>query len=112
MNTNPKIHVIIVKLPLPHGFDEERMIERIIPYKDVDGLHPSNQGRLAAGKEELVPCTPKGIIKLLSHYKVPIAWQRAVIINRTTMVRRPLANLFLNRDATRTIANSKTPNLA
>jgi len=112
MNTNPKIQGILVQLPLPHGFDEDRIIERIIPYKDVDGLHPINQGKLAAGKEELVPCTPKGIIKLLSHYKVPIAGQRAVIINRTTLVGRPLSNLFLNRDATITISHSKTPNLA
>jgi methylenetetrahydrofolate dehydrogenase (NADP+)/methenyltetrahydrofolate cyclohydrolase len=112
LNTNPKIHGILVQLPLPRGFDEDRIIERIIPYKDVDGLHPINEGRLAAGKEELVPCTPKGIIKLLSHYKVPIAGQRAVIINRTTLVGRPLANLFLNRDATITICHSKTLNLA
>ncbi len=112
LNTNPRVHGILVQLPLPRGFDEDRVIERIIPYKDVDGLHPINEGRLAAGKEELVPCTPKGIIKLLSHYKVPIAGQRAVIINRTTLVGRPLANLFLNRDATITICHSKTPNLA
>ena len=112
LNTNPTIHGILVQLPLPRGFDEDRIIERIIPYKDVDGLHPINEGKLAAGKEELVPCTPKGIIKLLSHYKVPIAGQRAVIINRTTLVGRPLANLFLNRDATITICHSKTPNLA
>jgi len=112
LNTNPKVHGILVQLPLPRGFDEDRIIERIIPYKDVDGLHPINEGRLAAGKEELVPCTPKGIIKLLSHYKVPIAGQRAVIINRTTLVGRPLANLFLNRDATITICHSKTRNLA
>ncbi len=112
LNMNPSVHGILVQLPLPRGFDEDRMIERIIPYKDVDGLHPINQGKLAAGKEELVPCTPKGIIKLLSHYKVPIAGQRAVIINRTTLVGRPLANLFLNRDATITICHSKTPNLA
>jgi methylenetetrahydrofolate dehydrogenase (NADP+)/methenyltetrahydrofolate cyclohydrolase len=78
----------------------------------VDGLHPINEGRLAAGKEELVPCTPKGIVKLLCHYKVPIAGQRAVIINRTTLVGRPLANLFLNRDATVTVCHSKTPDLA
>ena len=97
---------------MPRGFDEDRIMERIIPYKDVDGLHPINEGKLAAGKEELVPCTPKGIIKLLSHYKVPIAGQRAVIINRTTLVGRPLANLFLNRDATITVCHSKTPNLA
>jgi methylenetetrahydrofolate dehydrogenase (NADP+)/methenyltetrahydrofolate cyclohydrolase len=112
LNTNPKVHGIMVQLPLPRGLDEDRITERIIPYKDVDGLHPINEGRLAAGKEELVPCTPKGIIKLLSHYKVPIAGQQAVIINRTTLVGRPLANLFLNRDATITICHSKTRNLA
>ncbi len=71
-----------------------------------------NAGKLASGREELVPCTPKGIVKLLSHYKVPIAGNRAVIINRTTLVGRPLANLLLNRDATVTICHSKTPNLA
>jgi methylenetetrahydrofolate dehydrogenase (NADP+)/methenyltetrahydrofolate cyclohydrolase len=112
LNTNPRVHGILVQLPLPRGFDEDRVIERIIPYKDVDGLHPINSGRLAAGKEELVPCTPKGIVKLLSHYKVLIAGQRAVIINRTTLVGRPLANLFLNRDATITVCHSKTPDLA
>ena len=112
LNTSPRVHGILVQLPLPSGFDEERIIERTIPYKDVDGLHPINQGKLAAGKEELAPCTPKGIIKLLSHYKVPIAGRRAVIINRTTLVGRPLANLFLTRDATITICHSKTPNLA
>ena len=111
LNTNPKVHGILVQLPLPRGFDEDRIIERIIPYKDVDGLHPINEGRLAAGKEELVPCTPKGIIKLLSRYKVPLAGQRTVIINRTTLVGRPLANLFLNRDATVTVCHSKTGDL-
>ncbi len=112
LNTNPNVHGILVQLPLPRAFDEDRIIERIIPYKDVDGLHPINEGRLAAGKEEVVPCTPKGIIRLLSHYKVPIAGHQAVIINRTTLVGRPLANLLLNRDATVTICHSKTPNLA
>jgi methylenetetrahydrofolate dehydrogenase (NADP+) / methenyltetrahydrofolate cyclohydrolase len=112
LNMNTRVHGILVQLPLPYGFDEDRIIERIIPYKDVDGLHPINAGKLAAGKEELVPCTPKGIVKLLSHYKVPMAGQRAVIINRTTLVGRPLANLFLNRDATVTVCHSKTPNLA
>lgn len=111
LNLNPKIHGILVQLPLPNGFDEEKIIERIIPYKDVDGLHPINAGKLAAGIEELVPCTPKGIIKLLAHYKVPIARRQTVIINRTTLVGRPLANLFLNRDATVTICHSKTNEL-
>jgi methylenetetrahydrofolate dehydrogenase (NADP+) / methenyltetrahydrofolate cyclohydrolase len=111
LNTNPKVHGILVQLPLPRGFDEDSIIEKIIPYKDVDGLHPINAGRLAAGREILVPCTPKGIIKLLTHYKVPVASQRAVIINRTTLVGRPLANLLLNRDATVTVCHSKTPNI-
>ena len=112
LNTNPKVHGILLQLPLPKGFDEDAIIERIIPYKDVDGLHPINAGRLSAGKEVLVPCTPKGIVKLLSHYKIPIAGQRAVIVNRTTLVGRPLANLLLNRDATVTVCHSKTANLA
>jgi methylenetetrahydrofolate dehydrogenase (NADP+)/methenyltetrahydrofolate cyclohydrolase len=111
LNTNPKVHGILVQLPLPQGFDEDSIIEKIIPYKDVDGLHPINAGRLSEGREVLVPCTPKGIIKLLSHYRIPIAGQRAVIINRTTLVGRPLANLFLNRDATVTVCHSKTANL-
>ena len=111
LNTDPKVHGILVQLPLPANMDEEKIIERIIPYKDVDGLHPINAGRLAAGQEHLVPCTPKGVIKLLSHYEIPMAGRRAVIINRTTLVGRPLANLFLNRDATVTICHSKTTNL-
>jgi methylenetetrahydrofolate dehydrogenase (NADP+) / methenyltetrahydrofolate cyclohydrolase len=112
LNANPKVHGILVQLPLPPGFDEDSVIEKIIPYKDVDGLHPINAGRLAAGMETLVPCTPKGIVKILSHYKIPVAGQRAVIINRTTLVGRPLANLFLNRDATVTVCHSKTANLS
>jgi len=112
LNTNAKINGILVQLPLPAGFNEEKVIERIIPYKDVDGLHPINAGKLAAGHEELVPCTPKGIIKLLNHYKVPVAGSRAVIINRSILVGRPLANLLLNRDATVTVCHSKTPNLS
>jgi methylenetetrahydrofolate dehydrogenase (NADP+) / methenyltetrahydrofolate cyclohydrolase len=112
LNTNPKINGILVQLPLPPGFNEERVIERIIPYKDVDGLHPINEGKLAAGHEELVPCTPKGVIKLLNHYKVSIAGSRAVVINRSNLVGRPLANLLLNRDATVTVCHSKTPNLS
>ncbi len=112
LNTNPQVNGILVQLPLPSGFNEEKIIERIIPYKDVDGLHPINAGKLASGYEELVPCTPKGVIKLLNHYKVPVAGSRAVIINRSILVGRPLANLLLNRDATVTVCHSKTPNLS
>jgi len=111
MNLDPKIHGILVQLPLPGHLDEARTIERIVPYKDVDGLHPINAGKLSAGIEGLVPCTPKGIMRLLSHYKVPVACQRAVVINRSNLVGRPLAMLLLNQDATVTICHSKTSSL-
>lgn len=111
LNLDRKVHGILLQLPLPDGLDEQTIIEKIIPYKDVDGLHPINEGKLAAGREDLVPCTPKGIIRLLDYYHVPAAGSRAVIINRTTLVGRPLANLLLNRDATVTVCHSKTEEL-
>ncbi|TMI27346.1 bifunctional methylenetetrahydrofolate dehydrogenase/methenyltetrahydrofolate cyclohydrolase FolD [Candidatus Bathyarchaeota archaeon] len=111
LNVDPKVNGILVQLPLPGHLDENTVIERIVPYKDVDGLHPMNAGKLASGIEGLVPCTPKGIVKLLEHYKVPLRGQRAMIVNRSTLVGRPLAMLFLNRDATVTMAHSKTLNL-
>jgi methylenetetrahydrofolate dehydrogenase (NADP+) / methenyltetrahydrofolate cyclohydrolase len=112
LNSKPKVNGILVQLPLPRTINEEKVIERIIPYKDVDGLHPINAGKLETGREELVPCTPKGIIKLLDHYRIPIPGSNAVIINRSNLVGRPLANLFLNRDATVTVCHSKTPNVS
>ena len=111
LNTDPAVHGILVQLPLPGHLDENQVIERIVPYKDVDGLHPINAGKLASGIEVLVPCTPKGIIRLLAHYKVPIASHHAVIVNRSNLVGRPLSMLLLNRDATVTICHSKTTNL-
>ena len=112
LNTNPNVHGILVQLPLPRQLDEDAVTEKIIPYKDVDGLHPINAGRLSAGKEILVACTPKGIIKLLTDYNLPMRGKQAVIINRTRLVGRPLANLFLNRDATVTVCHSKSQNLS
>jgi len=111
LNTDPTVHGILVQLPLPGHLDENQIIERIVPYKDVDGLHPINAGKLASGVEVLVPCTPKGIIRLLTDYKVPIESRSVVIINRSNLVGRPLSMLFLNRDATVTICHSKTLNL-
>ncbi len=111
LNTDPEVHGVLVQLPLPGHLDENQVIERIVPYKDVDGLHPINAGKLASGIEVLVPCTPKGIIRLLSHYKVPIGGHQATIINRSNLVGRPLSMLLLNRDATVTMCHSKTANL-
>ena len=112
LNTDPAVNGILVQLPLPGHLDENQMIERIVPYKDVDGLHPINAGKLASGIEILVPCTPKGIVRLLTHYKVPIAGRNATVINRSNLVGRPLAMLLLNRDATVTLCHSKTTNLS
>ena len=111
LNTDPTVHGILVQLPLPGHLDENQIIERIVPYKDVDGLHPINAGKLASGVEVLVPCTPKGIIRLLTDYKVPIESRTVVIINRSNLVGRPMSMLFLNRDATVTICHSKTLSL-
>lgn len=112
LNLDSKVNGILVQLPLPGHIDEARTIERIVPYKDVDGLHPINAGKLSAGIEGLVPCTPKGVMKLLSHYKVPVAGQQAVVINRSNLVGRPLSMLLLNQDATVTVCHSRTPNLS
>jgi len=111
LNLDSKVNGILVQLPLPGHIDEARTIERIVPYKDVDGLHPINAGKLAAGIEGLVPCTPKGVMKLLSYYKVPVAGHHAVVINRSNLVGRPLSMLLLNQDATVTVCHSKTPDL-
>ena len=111
LNTDPAVHGILVQLPLPEHLDENQVIERLVPYKDVDGLHPINAGKLASGKEVLVPCTPKGIIRLITYYKIPIASRNVTIINRSNLVGRPLSMLFLNRDATVTLCHSKTSNL-
>jgi len=111
LNVDSKVNGILVQLPLPGQIDEARTIERIVPYKDVDGLHPINAGKLAAGIEGLVPCTPKGVMRLLAHYKVQVAGRQAVVINRSNLVGRPLSMLLLNQDATVTVCHSKTSNL-
>jgi methylenetetrahydrofolate dehydrogenase (NADP+)/methenyltetrahydrofolate cyclohydrolase len=111
LNLDSKVNGILVQLPLPGQIDEARAVERIVPYKDVDGLHPINAGKLAAGIEGLVPCTPKGVMRLLAHYKVQVAGRQAVVINRSNLVGRPLSMLLLNQDATVTVCHSKTPNL-
>jgi methylenetetrahydrofolate dehydrogenase (NADP+)/methenyltetrahydrofolate cyclohydrolase len=98
-------------LPLPEGLNGEDLVEKILPQKDVDGLHPINAGHLSYRKYELVPCTPKGIIKLLDHYKVRIEGKLAVIINRSDLVGKPLSKLLLDRNATVIMCHSKTPDL-
>ena len=112
LNANKKIHAILVQLPLPPQMNEEKILSAVALEKDVDGFSPANIGRLMAGKEAAVPCTPKGVIRLLEEYKIMIAGKNAVVIGRSKIVGRPTALLLLNRDATVTICHSKTSNLA
>jgi methylenetetrahydrofolate dehydrogenase (NADP+)/methenyltetrahydrofolate cyclohydrolase len=108
LNKDPSITGILLQLPLPKGLDDASGIMAIAREKDVDGLHPFNLGQLWRKSAPLVPCTPKGVIVLLKSYGVEIAGKRAVIINRTKLVGRPLTQLLLNEDATVTVCHSKT----
>ncbi|MDZ5758336.1 bifunctional methylenetetrahydrofolate dehydrogenase/methenyltetrahydrofolate cyclohydrolase [Carnobacterium maltaromaticum] len=111
-NQNPDFHGILVQLPLPNHIDAETILNTIDPSKDVDGFHPVNMGKLLIGQPDMIPCTPYGIMKLLAHYKIDIAGKNAVIIGRSNIVGKPMAQLLLMEHATVTIAHSKTANLA
>ena len=112
LNADPEIDGILVQLPLPKQVDAERVIEAVLPEKDVDGYHPENVGLLFSGKPRFTSCTPTGIMTLLAEYKIPVAGAHAVIAGRSIDVGRPMAALLLNADATVTICHSKTKNLA
>lgn len=111
-NQNPDFHGILVQLPLPNHIDAETILNTIDPRKDVDGFHPVNMGKLLIGQPDMIPCTPYGIMKLLARYKIDIAGKNAVIIGRSNIVGKPMAQLLLMEHATVTIAHSKTANLA
>ena len=96
-NANPDVHSILVQLPLPDGINEEEVLLRVNPAKDVDGLHPTNLGRLVMGAPGPLPCTPAGIVELLAEYKVPVEGQHVVIIGRGLTIGRPLALLMAMR---------------
>ncbi len=112
LNQNPGIHGILVQMPLPDQLDSEAVIAAIDPSKDVDGFHPMNVGYLNSGHPRMVPCTPLGIMYMLAHYQIPIAGQRAVVIGRSNIVGKPMAQLLLQADATVSILHSRTPDLA
>lgn len=115
LNADPAVHGILIQLPLPPGIAPDAvraLLERVDPRKDVDGFHPDNLGRLAAGNPRLVACTPSGCMRLLHSGEVPIAGRHAVVIGRSTIVGRPMALLLLAADATVTICHSRTPDLA
>jgi methylenetetrahydrofolate dehydrogenase (NADP+)/methenyltetrahydrofolate cyclohydrolase len=112
LNADPAVHGILLQLPLPKGLDEAEAVETIAPEKDVDGLHPTNLGRLLAGAPTVVPCTPAGCLEILDHYGAPLAGAEAVVIGRSRLVGKPLAQLLLARHATVTMCHTRTRDLA
>lgn len=112
LNRDPKIHGILVQLPLPKHIQERRILDAVSPDKDVDGFHYMNVGKLVANEAGFVPCTPLGIIELLKASKVEIDGAHAVVVGRSNIVGKPAALLLLHRNATVTLAHSKTKNLS
>ncbi len=112
LNADERVDGILVQLPLPAHVDEKRVIETIDPAKDVDGFHPLNAGRLAIGDKALVPCTPLGCLILLKDRLGELSGLEAVVIGRSNIVGKPMAQLLLGENCTVTIAHSRTRNLA
>ena len=112
INDDPSIHGVLLQLPLPQGLDEDEAIAAIDPAKDVDGLHPVNLGRLLAGAPGAVPCTPAGCLEILDQHGVELRGAEAVVIGRSRLVGKPLAQLLLARHATVTMCHTRTRDLA
>ena len=112
LSDDPTVHGILLQLPLPKGLDEAAALACIAPEKDVDGLHPTNLGRLLAGEPGIVPCTPSGCLEILDHYGIPIEGAEAVVVGRSRLVGKPLAQLLLARHATVTMCHTRTRDLA
>jgi len=112
LNDDRSVHGILIQLPLPAGIDEDRVIAAVDPAKDVDGFHPENLGRLLAGTPAVVPCTPAGVIEILDHYGVDLKGAEAVVVGRSRIVGKPLAQLLLGRHATVTMCHTRTRDLA
>jgi methylenetetrahydrofolate dehydrogenase (NADP+) / methenyltetrahydrofolate cyclohydrolase len=111
LNADPAVSGFFIQLPLPGGLDPVPLISRIDPAKDVDGLSPMSAGRLAVGLPSLLPCTPHGIIKLLRRNGIELASAEAVVVGRSNLVGKPLAQLLLREDATVTVCHSRTRDL-
>ena len=111
LNLDDSIHGILVQLPLPKHIDTNVVLEAIDPRKDVDGFHAVNVGKLVSGLEGFVPCTPLGVMEILKEYGIEVAGLNAVVIGRSNIVGKPMANLLLNASATVTVTHSKTKNL-
>jgi methylenetetrahydrofolate dehydrogenase (NADP+)/methenyltetrahydrofolate cyclohydrolase len=114
LNADPQVHGILVQLPLPPHINEDSVISAIDPAKDVDGFHPVSVGNLVLGRPGFLPCTPHGVVTLLREYGIPLSGARAVVLGRSNIVGKPLANLLARRDlnATVTLCHTGTRDLA
>jgi len=112
LNADPKIHGILVQLPLPKQINTEKVLEAISPDKDVDGFHPYNVGRLMVGKPTFQPCTPYGVMVMLKETGFDLAGKSVVVVGRSNIVGKPVAMMCLQQHATVTICHSRTKNLA
>lgn len=111
MNNNPNIDGILVQLPLPDHIDETLILEAVSPSKDVDGFHPFNVGRLTAGLDGFIPCTPLGVMEMLKEYDINPKGMNAVIVGASNIVGKPMASLLLNADATTSVCHIHTKDL-
>ena len=112
LNSDPIVHGILVQLPLPNHLDESLVTNHIAPEKDVDGFHIANVGLLGTGQQSMVPCTPLGCLLMLRDYHGSLSGKNAVVIGRSNIVGKPMAQLLLNESCTVTIAHSRTEDLA
>ena len=112
LNADPSVHGILVQLPLPNHVDESLVTNHIVPEKDVDGFHIANVGLLGTGQQSMVPCTPLGCLLMLRDYHGSLSGKNAVVIGRSNIVGKPMAQLLLNESCTVTIAHSRTEDLA
>lgn len=110
-NHDKSIHGILVQLPLPQHINDKKIILEIDPKKDVDGFHPMNTGHLWSGRSQMVPCTPAGIMEMFREYNIDLEGKDAVIIGRSNIVGKPMAQLLLDKNATVTLAHSRTRHL-
>jgi methylenetetrahydrofolate dehydrogenase (NADP+) / methenyltetrahydrofolate cyclohydrolase len=112
LNADDSVHGILVQLPLPKGLDSDTVVRTLDPRKDVDGLHPENVAALVMGTQGLVPCTPAGCIEILDRHDIELEGRHVVVVGRSMLVGKPLAQLALARNATVTVCHSRTRDLA
>lgn len=112
LNADEAVSGILVQLPLPAHIDEQKVIERISPRKDVDAFHPENVGRIMIGNYSFLPCTPAGVMELLAYYNIEVSGKRCAVIGRSNIVGKPMAHLLMEKNGTVTVCHSRTKDLA